>query len=93
MSSINVKIYIFYIYLFFNFNNSLRCFSYHIATGSEDNTTRIWDLRKRLCIYTIPAHMNLVSSVKYQPVYGHYLITSSYDNTARVNTIFFLNEY
>jgi len=28
--------------------------------------------------------MNLVSGVKYQPANGHYLITSSYDNTARV---------
>lgn len=59
-------------------------YSYHIATGSEDNTARIWDLRKRSCTYTIPAHMNLVSGVKYQPTNGHYLITSSYDNTARV---------
>ncbi|XP_054289834.1 U4/U6 small nuclear ribonucleoprotein Prp4-like [Macrosteles quadrilineatus] len=57
---------------------------YHIATGSEDNTCRVWDLRKRACIYTIPAHMNLLSHVKYQRTGGHFLITSSYDNTAKV---------
>ncbi|KAF4518414.1 hypothetical protein B566_EDAN002067 [Ephemera danica] len=57
---------------------------YHIATGSEDHSCKIWDLRKRSCVYTIPAHMNLVSQVKYQPVEGQFLITSSYDNTAKI---------
>ncbi|XP_075221896.1 U4-U6 small nuclear riboprotein factor 60K [Lycorma delicatula] len=57
---------------------------YHIATGSEDNACRVWDLRRRACIYTIPAHMNLISDVKYQRSGGHFLITSSYDNTAKV---------
>ena len=40
--------------------------SYHIATGSADNTVNIWDLRRRKCIYTIPAHNNLVSHIKFQ---------------------------
>lgn len=65
-------------------------FSYHLVTGSADNSAKIWDLRKRSCIYTIPAHMNLVSGVKYQPGNGHYLITSSYDNTTRVSELFFM---
>lgn len=58
--------------------------SYHIATGSEDNSCRVWDLRRRGCVYTIPAHMNLLSHVKYQQNGGHFLLTSSYDNTAKV---------
>ena len=37
---------------------------YQLATGSEDNSARIWDLRKRSCLYTIPAHQSLVSSVR-----------------------------
>ena len=41
---------------------------YHIATGSADNTVNIWDLRRRKCIYTIPAHNNLVSHIKFQGV-------------------------
>lgn len=41
-------------------------FSYHAATGSGDNTCKVWDLRRRKCIYTIPSHQNLVSSVKFQ---------------------------
>ena len=39
---------------------------YHIATGSEDNTAKIWDIRQRKCVYTIPAHNNLISKVKFQ---------------------------
>nr|CAD7429417.1 unnamed protein product [Timema monikensis] len=58
---------------------------YHIATGSEDNTCKIWDLRRRTCVYTIPAHMNLVSEVKYQRAGGQFIVTSSYDNSAKEN--------
>ena len=57
---------------------------FHIATASEDNTCKIWDLRKRTCIYTIPAHTNLLSDVKYQKTEGQYLVTASYDNTAKI---------
>jgi len=57
---------------------------FHIATASEDNTCKIWDLRKRTCIYTIPAHTNLLSDVKYQRIEGQYLVTASYDNTAKI---------
>ncbi len=57
---------------------------YYIATGSEDNTCKIWDLRKRCCTYTIPSHTNLVSSVKFDRNAGQYLVSSSYDGTAKV---------
>ncbi|KAG1661438.1 U4/U6 small nuclear ribonucleoprotein Prp4 [Nymphon striatum] len=56
---------------------------YHLATGSEDNTVKIWNLRQRQCEYTIPAHTNLVSSVCFEGNSGNYLVTSSYDNTAK----------
>uniref|UniRef100_A0A6Q2ZLG0 Pre-mRNA processing factor 4 (PRP4)-like domain-containing protein n=1 Tax=Esox lucius TaxID=8010 RepID=A0A6Q2ZLG0_ESOLU len=59
---------------------------YHAATGSGDNTCKVWDLRHRKCIYTIPSHQNLVSSVKFQPNDGHFLLTGAYDNTAKVWT-------
>lgn len=39
---------------------------YHVATGSGDNTCKVWDLRQRKCIYTIPAHQNLVTGVKFE---------------------------
>jgi U4/U6 small nuclear ribonucleoprotein PRP4 len=41
-------------------------FRYHIATGSEDNLCKIWDLRQIKNAYSIAAHQNLVSSVKFQ---------------------------
>ena len=39
---------------------------YQLATASEDNLVKIWDLRQSKCIYTIPAHKNLISKVKFQ---------------------------
>lgn len=57
---------------------------FHVVTGSEDNTAIIWDLRQRKRVYTIPAHTNLVSMVKFQPHHGNYLITASYDSTAKI---------
>jgi U4/U6 small nuclear ribonucleoprotein PRP4 len=38
---------------------------YTVATGSEDNSIRIWDIRQARCSYTIPAHTNLVSQVRF----------------------------
>jgi U4/U6 small nuclear ribonucleoprotein PRP4 len=43
---------------------------YQIATGSEDNTCKIWDLRQNKCVYTIPAHKNLISKVRFQSKTG-----------------------
>lgn len=40
--------------------------SYQLVTGSEDNTSKLWDLRQRQCMYTIPAHNNLVSGARYE---------------------------
>lgn len=57
---------------------------YHLATGGEDNTCRIWDLRKRKTLYIIPAHANLISQVKFEPQDGYLLVTASYDMTAKV---------
>ncbi|TQE05823.1 hypothetical protein C1H46_008506 [Malus baccata] len=57
---------------------------YYLATGGEDNTCRILDLRKRNSIYTIPAHSNLISQVKFEPQDGYFLVTASYDLTAKI---------
>lgn len=78
-------------------------YSYHVGTGGDDHTVDIWDIRRRGRIYTIPAHTNLVSHLKFQskPQIGQvsrgrinifafseddgdFIITSSYDNTAKV---------
>lgn len=61
---------------------------YLVATGGEDNFCRIWDLRKRQMIYSIPAHKGLISHVKFEPQEGYYLATSSYDTKAAVRCLF-----
>lgn len=57
---------------------------YHLATGGEDNTCRIWDLRKRKSLYVIPAHSKSLSEVKFEPQEGYFLVTASFDMTAKV---------
>lgn len=68
---------------------------YHLATGmmqmlitlkssaSVDGSVRIWDLRRRKVVHIIPAHNSVVSTAKYQPRYGNYLVTASYDGKVR----------
>jgi U4/U6 small nuclear ribonucleoprotein PRP4 len=59
--------------------------SYQIATGSDDNTVKIWDLRKKACIYTVPAHTKLVSDIKFEEEYeGRVMLTTSYDNKCKI---------
>lgn len=38
---------------------------YQIATGSADDTVRIWDMRSLKALYTIPAHLSNVSDVRF----------------------------
>jgi len=55
---------------------------YQIASGSDDNTVKIWDLRKKACIYTVPAHTKLVSDIKFEEEYV--MLTTSYDNKCKI---------
>ena len=36
---------------------------YQLVSGSEDHTARVWDLRRRQSLYTVPAHSSTVSQV------------------------------
>lgn len=49
-----------------------------------DNTTRVWDMRKRGILYCIAGHTKLVSHVQFDPIGGHYLLTCSYDRTCKL---------
>ena len=40
---------------------------YHMATGGGDHTCKIWDLRKKQLLHSIPAHSNLLSQVRLPP--------------------------
>ena len=57
---------------------------YQIATGSEDHSIKIWNLRERKLEYTIAAHSNVVSKVKFDKQNSHFLISSSYDRTIKL---------
>lgn len=39
--------------------------SYQVATGSNDDTIRIWDLRMHQAIATIPGHKSAISDLKF----------------------------
>jgi U4/U6 small nuclear ribonucleoprotein PRP4 len=56
---------------------------FQVATCSLDNTVKIWDLRKRKCSYTLPAHSNVLTDVKFSSS-GELLLTSSFDTTCKL---------
>lgn len=66
---------------------------FQIATASQDDTCKVWDLRRRQPVYTIPAHTNLVADVKYQKDVGDFLVTASYDTTAKVSGLKYVVYY
>ena len=53
-----------------------------IATASDDNTARLWNLQGKL-LQEFKGHQNGVSSVSFSPD-GKTIATASYDNTARL---------
>ena len=56
---------------------------YQLATASDDNSVKIWDLRKKSNVQIIAAHNKLVSDVKFTND-GTFMLTSSYDQTAKI---------
>lgn len=57
---------------------------YHLVTGSDDNTVRFWDIRRKTCFNTLPAHTKLISDLKFQPQNSRFLATASYDKTCKI---------
>ena len=63
---------------------------YQIATGSGDDTVRIWDLRALKTRYIIPAHKSSVSDLKFyrDPTpsdrSGLFLVTAGFDCNVRI---------
>ena len=49
-----------------------------LASGSVDETVRLWDLRSGTCVNVLPAHSDPVTGVKFSPD-GAVLATCSYD--------------
>ena len=57
---------------------------YQLASGSDDNTIKIWDLRKKSCICTLPAHSKTVSDICFENSDSKYILTCSYDSTFKM---------
>lgn len=56
---------------------------YHLATGSMDNSVKVWNLRQLKVEYTIPAHLNTVTTVMFERENGYFLVTASFDKTVK----------
>ena len=56
-----------------------------LASCSVDGTVRLWDLRRHAqSLRLIAAHNHVVSSVRFSPCSGEYLVTSGYDSLVKV---------
>ncbi|KAL2141950.1 hypothetical protein VTI28DRAFT_1785 [Corynascus sepedonium] len=54
-----------------------------LASGSHDNTIKIWDAMSGHCVQTLEGHNNTVSSVAYSPS-GERLASGSVDHTIKI---------
>jgi len=57
---------------------------YQIATGSDDNTIKTWDLRKKGSLYTIPAHNKAISDLHWENNDSKFLLSCSFDGTFKL---------
>ena len=55
----------------------------YLATGSGDNTAKLWSMETQAEIHTFTSHTNSVTSVSFSSD-GKYLATGSQDNTAKL---------
>ena len=51
-----------------------------LASGSADNTVKIWDVTSQSCSHTFTHHTDKVQTVLWHPVEGWLLSTGSFDN-------------
>ncbi len=54
-----------------------------IATGSMDNTARLWDVETGECLHTLLGHTAEIVSLDFD-TQGQRIITGSFDNTVKV---------
>lgn len=57
-----------------------------LASGHEDSTCMLWDLRKSQSLSHFRPHASEVRSVRFSPG-GHILLTGSYDQTVKMTDV------
>ena len=55
-----------------------------LASGSADETLKIWDLSREENVFTSPAFNSAVSHVSWSPVENSIILTSAQDNVIRI---------
>ncbi|KAL8272095.1 hypothetical protein Esti_003938 [Eimeria stiedai] len=55
-----------------------------LASGSADETAKVWDLSTGSCLATYKHHDNEVQAVLWHPTEASLLVTASYDRTVRL---------
>ncbi|CAI5724919.1 unnamed protein product [Peronospora destructor] len=55
-----------------------------VATGSHDESVRLWDVRSGRTVAIVNAHQEPVVSVQFHPTDGSLLVTAGYDGFVRV---------
>lgn len=55
-----------------------------LASGSADETAKVWDLTTGSCLATYKNHSNKVQVVLWHPTEASILVTAAYDKTVRV---------
>lgn len=68
--------------------NYVFCCTFHpqghlLASGSFDETMRVWDVRSGRCLREVPAHSDPVTAVDFNPD-GTLLLSSSLDGLLRI---------
>ena len=54
----------------------------NIASGGQDSKIKIWDVNKKICLYTLEGHSSIIWDIKY--LQKNKLISASDDNSCKL---------